>query len=883
MTAVHRIIMAVDVEGFGNHNRTSVHQLEVRAGLYAALRGAFSALGMSWADCHTEDRGDGILVLATAELPKAPFVELLPDALAAALREHNRSHEPSSRVRVRMVLHAGEVNFDENGVTAGSINLAFRLLDAAPLKAALAGSPGVLALITSAWFFEEVVRNSSRLDAATWRPVAVTVKETNAMGWLCLPDSPYRPDRTFLDVAPGWPSPSVPAQLPAAPNGFTGRAKELDQLTAMLTQPGHGQDPAMAIATIAGMGGIGKTWLALRWAHQHSRKFPDGQLYIDLNGFAPSGVPVAPAQAIRRFLEAMGVPAGSLPADFNAQLSLYSRLVNQRQMLILLDNARDTAQVAPLLPASSTCTVVITSRNRLPGLLLAHGARPLIVEALKDADARELLVNRLGAARVDAEPEAAAELLGYCGGFPLALGIVAGRAQTYSAFALADLAAELREATTRIGVLDDEDPTASLPAILSWSYTALPGDQAQALSFLGVSPLPVIGLAAASDLIGEPPTRTRALLRGLEHAHLLDQHQPGRYRMHDLITLYARDRADEDLSAGKRTDGLRRLLDFLLHTAFAADRMLHPHRPPIELDAPRPDCHPRTFPDYAAALDWLNAEHAVLIAMQDRAGRLGWNRAVWQLAWTLDTFQWRRGHHYDMVVAWQNAVDAAERDGDAAVLSMTHRNLGHAYAHTGRHAEAQDHLGRSLALAEGRGDVAEQAHAHHNLACASEQRGDPGRSLQYAIRALDLYESLDEPARVWRADALNDVGFYSLLAGDHERSRVTLTAALEIFRADRHRDGEAAATANLGYLAHLTGDYPAALSYYDQALATTQELRNQFHEADIWRRVGQTHAASGDREQAAAAWQRSLRLYQEQSHADNARRLQDLLRSLGDG
>jgi hypothetical protein len=288
-------------------------------GLYRALRQAFAKAGVSWTDCDHEDRGDGVLILAPAEVPKALFVDAVPHALAAALGEHNTTHPVRERIRLRMVLHAGEVTYDEHGVTAASVNLAFRLLDARTVKTALAESRRVLAVITSGWFFDEVVRHSHHTDPATFRPVRVTVKETTTIGWIGLPDNPYRPNTPLL-VTPLSESflGSVPHQLPAAPRSFTGRADELATLTAALdTAPGQGA--TVVISAIAGAGGIGKTWLALHWAHQHLDRFPDGQLFVDLRGFSPDNQPMSAGAALRGFLDAFGVDPAQIPVDLHAQ------------------------------------------------------------------------------------------------------------------------------------------------------------------------------------------------------------------------------------------------------------------------------------------------------------------------------------------------------------------------------------------------------------------------------------------------------------------------------------------------------------------------------------------------------------------------------------
>jgi tetratricopeptide (TPR) repeat protein len=669
----------------------------------------------------------------------------------------------------------------------------------------------------------------------------------------------------------------VPRQLPAAPAGFAGRREELARLTAALDDS-TGQGATVVISAIAGAGGIGKTWLALHWAHQHVDRFPDGQLVVNLNGFAPTDAPMTPARAVRGFLDALGVEPGSIPVELQAQIGLYRSLVAGRRMLILLDNARTAEQVVPLLPGSPTCTVLITSRNRLSSVLTAHGAHPLPVDVLTDHEARQLLAGRLGAHRLAAEPAAVTELLGCCGGLPLALSIVAGRAQTHPNFPLAHLAAELRDATTRLGALDDEDPAASLPAVLSWSYTTLPTNQARMFELLGIAPGPDISLPAAAHLTNQPIPQTRALLRGLEHAHLVHQHLPGRYRMHDLIALYANDRAHHDLPDTDRTDGLRRLADFYLHTANTADRLLQPHRPPIQLDPPGSDYHPVPLADSAAAWVWLDAEHRCLLATQQLAADHGWHRTVWQLAWTLTTFDHRRGHRHDLLAAWQAGLAAAHHDSDPASLCLAHRNLGHTYAHLGRHTDALAHLGYAQTLAEDTRDLAAQAHTHRALGRAWELQGDDQRALEHATNALHRFQALDQP--VLEADARSMVGWYSARLGLHQQAHTHLHSALTLARHHGGRHCEATTLDTLGYLAHHTGQHDQALHHYQQALTLRRKLGLTYGEADTLDRLGHTHVALGDPDRARHTWQQALQLYQTQHRVHDAQRIQHQLDTL---
>lgn len=319
----------------------------------------------------------------------------------------------------------------------------------------------------------------------------------------------------------------VPRQLPAPPRLFTGRATELAELD---------RTPLVAVS---GPGGVGKTALVLQWAHHHIDRFPDGQLHVDLRGFDPSGHPTPISEAIRGFLDGLGIDAATLPPEPDSQAARYRSLVSGKRMLILLDNAADLDQVIPLLPGSGTCTVLITSRRHLTGLAALHGAHLLDLNVLPEPDAHELLASHLGPDRAAAEPHAVADLLAVCAGLPLAVRIVAARAQQHPGFPLAALADELRDASGRLDGLDAGDVRVNLRGVLSWSVHSLDAEAAWLFGLLGIAPGPGISLTAVASLAGQPVERVRAVLRELEHASLVAQHEPGRYRMHDLIRLCA--------------------------------------------------------------------------------------------------------------------------------------------------------------------------------------------------------------------------------------------------------------------------------------------------------------------------------------------------------
>ncbi|MFD0495965.1 AfsR/SARP family transcriptional regulator [Streptomyces rhizosphaericus] len=344
----------------------------------------------------------------------------------------------------------------------------------------------------------------------------------------------------------------VPQQLPLPPSPFTGRSRELDELDHILASRADA-DRMVVISTLGGTGGIGKTWLALHWAHRHLEEFPDGQLYVNLRGFDPAVEPLSPTTALRGFLETLGTAPQAIPSDPDSQAGLYRSLVAGKRLLILLDDARDAAQIVPLLPGSPSCAVLITSRNQLTGLATVYGARPLALDVLSDAEARELLHHRLGAERVAAEPESVSALVRRCAGLPLALGILAARAATHPDFSLAVLADELSEDAAQLDVFDTGDVSGDLRGVFAASYRALAPETAQVFALLGLAPGPDISLRAAAALIGQPVPRTRALLRSIEAAHLVRQGPPDRYHMHDLVRLYAMERGELDFSPKRWT------------------------------------------------------------------------------------------------------------------------------------------------------------------------------------------------------------------------------------------------------------------------------------------------------------------------------------------
>ncbi|NUP51613.1 MAG: tetratricopeptide repeat protein [Catenulispora sp.] len=675
---------------------------------------------------------------------------------------------------------------------------------------------------------------------------------------------------------------TVPRQLPAPPRLFTGRGDETARLDTILAEAGE-PVRALAIAAISGTGGVGKTWLAVHWAHEHIDRFPDGQLFVNMHGFDRTD-PLSPAMALRGFLEALGVDPSVMPAGLDAQAGLYRSLLAEKRMLVVLDNVRDGDQVVPLLPGCPSCTVVVTSRHRLADLVASHGARPLELDVLAESEARQVLVQYLGRDRVEAEPGAVAEVLACCAGLPLALGIVAARALVRPQPSLTELAAELRDAAARLEALDAGSMTVNLRATLSCSYDALSSDASAGLGLLALAPGADISSSAAAALLGFSGARLRRVLSDLEQASLLQQHTAGRYRMHDLVRLYAVERAETDHPMDERDAALRRLLDFYTDAACAADYLLDPVRRPLRLDSSslgveRPDLPelPK-LPDSSAALGWFQDEHANILAAQRTAVAHSWHATVWQLAWALCTFQNRRGLPEDALAQWQAAAEAAVHLPGYIARTFALRFLGYTHAELSEYPTAVGHLREALVLAEDHRDRTEQARCHLVLGRVWELSGDYERALSHSLRAADLHHGVGEPA--WEAEALNSVGWCAAHLGDYDTARARCQAALVLQRDHHDPDGEAATLDSLGFIERHCGNQQQAIELYQQALALRRRLDNTYASASVLSNLGELHATLGQHHEARTAWQEALALYQAHQRDNDVERILRHLASL---
>ena len=365
------------------------------------------------------------------------------------------------------------------------------------------------------------------------------------------------------------------AMLPAKP-AAPGEIATQDSGQQDSGQQDSGQ--TVPIVVISGTAGTGKTALAIRFGHQVAKRFPGGQLYVNLRGLDPSMPPMEPSEALRFFLDALGVPPHRIPPGTEARAALFRSLLDHRQMLIVLDNARNVAQVRPLLPGAPGSLVVVTSRNELTGLVAAEGAVPLTLDVLGDAEAAPDALPPLARTRVAAEPAAADEIIAACARLPLALGIAVGRAAGRPKRPLTELAAELHDARGRLDVLEADDAVTNVRAVLSWSYDQLSEPAARMFRLLGVHPGPDISLSAAASLAGMLRAAAGAALRELTRTHMVAEYLPARFTFHDLLRAYAADQAERHDPEPERRAAAHRVLDHYLHTAMAASNRFSPFR-----------------------------------------------------------------------------------------------------------------------------------------------------------------------------------------------------------------------------------------------------------------------------------------------------------------
>ncbi|MGW7343087.1 helix-turn-helix domain-containing protein [Streptomyces sp. NPDC054854] len=554
----------------------------------------------------------------------------------------------------------------------------------------------------------------------------------------------------------------APDLLPRAPRGFHGRAAEL----AALSRAATGEAP---LCLVIGPAGVGKTALVLHWAHHHRAGFPDGLLHADLRGFADIGEP-ALVEVLREFLLALGVPHGRIPASTNGAAALFRSLAADRRLLVVLDNARDSEQVRPLLPGGRHCVTVVTSRHRLPGLIVTDSARPVAVDVLEPEDGTMLLAEVLGTERVRAEPAAALRLAELCDGLPLALRVAAARLAGRPAWSLGALAVELSDETRRLGLLDVEDT--GVRAALRVTLQQLPREVSRQFAHLGRHPGTSVDRYGAAALTGTDLAAAETSLERLAVAHLVTETTPGRWAMHDLVRLYAR-----SLDVGP--DALRRVLDHYIATGIAAVAAAEPGNEdcfPLPVDYVPPSAV-REFGDRSAAVAWYAAERDDLAQAAAAAHAAGLHDRAWRIILTLwPLIVWRVRDGWAPLL--ETALEAARADDDQYGASRVLNVLGWVLTEEGRIPEALTHLEAASTLASRAGDEVAEANTLIVLAVAQSALGNLDQAALGCERAVELARKADD--RTIERLAMQHLARHWADAGQWGRALGTATEALAL-------------------------------------------------------------------------------------------------------
>jgi DNA-binding SARP family transcriptional activator/tetratricopeptide (TPR) repeat protein len=663
------------------------------------------------------------------------------------------------------------------------------------------------------------------------------------------------------------PQPAVPRQLPPAVRNFVGRATEQERLFALLDDALGGRS-AVAISAVGGTPGVGKTALAVHWAHRAADRFPDGQLYVDLRGFGPSDAPVEPDEAIAGFLEGLGIPGKQIPASLSSRVALYRTLLSGKRMLVLLDNARESRQVQALLPGSPGCLVLVTSRSKLTGLIAAQDAYPVSLDVLTAGEAHELLRHRLGRDRLAADPAAAGELVGLCAGLPLALSIVAANAAAQPGLPLSAITAGLRDSPSRLDTLSGGDGDSGIRAVFSWSYRQLSEPAARMFRLVSLHPGTDISLPAAASLAGLARRQARGALAELTAACLISEHPPGRYAAHDLLRAYAAEQCSATDTATERRAAVLRVLDYYLHAAHTASKILHSQRSMLtmlEVAPPGPEVAAAEFDGYDAALTWFAAERHVLMAVVAWAADVSDAHAM-RIPLVLRTFLHRTGHWHDCALVSHTALAAAGRLGNLAGQAHAHRLLSSTYVFLNAFDDAEAHARQALILYERLGYPRGQGDAHVELAHLSDRQHRPADALHHAGKAMEQFKLAGYGAG--QAAALNNMGWCHIQLGNFEQALPHLEQALDLQRELGDRHGIAATWDSIGHAHFHLGRYREALQCYNSAHEVSRALQDAYQRSVILVHLADAHQALDDQEAARLAWSQALGILTDLGHPD---------------
>ncbi len=653
-----------------------------------------------------------------------------------------------------------------------------------------------------------------------------------------------------------------PAQLPRDIDDFTGRAAPLAALARLLSDGAR-------VVVVAGTAGVGKTTIAVRAAHAARETFADGQFFVDLRG--ASATPAAPADVLSRLLRDLGVNGSAIPIDVGERAALYRSMVADRRMLLVLDDARGAAQVRPLIPAGAGCTVLITSRNRLSTL---EGCRRLDLDVMSTDEAHELLSRIAGASRTAAEPDATSAILDACGGLPLAVRLAAARIAGRQGPAVASFAERLTDTVRRLDELhDDEDRPVRATFTLSYANLASGGKQL-AFRTLGLWSGPDLGLPATAALLGWPVDDTERALEALVDVHLVQRPAADRYRLHDLLHVFAAERADDELSATERTAAVTRILDWYLHAADRAAAAIAPHVRRVPIESAAPDALPG-FTDPQTAFAWFDVERHNLAAAVRQAGALP-HEAGWKLPLVMRGYFHMRARWEEGIETYLTGLDASRRAGDRLAEAQLLNALGVGYRETARYDEALEVLLRGLECCEAVGAEREAGATMTSIANTYRAQGDSASAVPWYERSLGLRRSLDDQFAI--AATLNDLGQAHYALGAYGLAIDNYLGALDAARRVGHRNVEAAILDSLGEVYGRLGDLDRAVGYLEEAIRICRDTANLRVEAIAMDHLAQVYRNHERLAEAGDYWRQALAIFESLGHPLAAEVSQQLAR-----
>ncbi|WP_461015407.1 ATP-binding protein [Streptomyces daliensis] len=603
--------------------------------------------------------------------------------------------------------------------------------------------------------------------------------------------------------------------------GFVNRRDEIRALDAVLGQEQGGASGATGVYVITGTAGVGKTPLALHWAHGVRDQFPGGQLYVNLRGYDP-GEPVTAEQALDYFLRALGVAPSSIPARLEDRSALYRSLLADQRVLVVLDNAATVSQVRPLLPGGPDCLVLVTSRHRFSGLVARDGAHRITLDVFSERDAVHLLhtVTAECRALTDTDTELS-ELARLCARLPLALRIAAERASSRPLMPLDELIADLRDESALWGALtaEEDDESDAVRTVFAWSYRALSEATARLFRLLGLHPGPEFGVSAAATLAGTTVTVARRLLDVLTGAHVLEQAAYGRFQFHDLLRIYAAQQAERYEDEEARNSAQARVLNHYLFTLAHAISRIAPLDRPLPMPEPYPDGPDVVvdeFTDRAAALRWFELEQANLVSAVRTASASGRHEVAWRIAALLRSVYVSRNPFQEWIATSETGLASATAIADRRGQAELHDSLGKAYLQSQRLDEAELHQHEALRLRRETGDRYGEGVAVNALGLldwrrrrlvAAEARFEEGREI--FRRLADLR---------WESLLLSNLGMTRFDGLRLDAATADLTAAVRLCREAGDRAYEGNALFYLSMTQRERGEPEAALSTIRQAL-----------------------------------------------------------------